>query len=75
MAKSKTTWQSIGSAPKDGTRVLIYGEEKGTRCFGVAGWYDRPGFKCWAISFTMYGPTALAMDPTHWMPLPKGPAS
>jgi hypothetical protein len=70
-------WQSIASAPKDGTHLMLYGEAYGYRAWmrgsyrsfadGSAGWitniiYTEPDE--WRGS----GP-----PPTHWMPLPPAP--
>ena len=70
------TWQPIETAPKDGTRVLIYQPDgmwhsrsciRGER-IELAYWHqpgnkERPGF--WI-------PTSR---PTHWMPLPDPPSA
>ena len=66
------TWQPIETAPKDGTRVLIYQPagmwrscNRGAR-IDLAYWHqpgnaEKPGF---------WMPTSR---PTHWMPLPDPP--
>jgi hypothetical protein len=60
-------WQPIETAPKDGTRILIFGARE---CYGgdyisLAYWdhwwrgdYDEPVY---------------VDEPTHWMPLPPPP--
>lgn len=69
-------WQPIETAPKDGTRILIYqpdGQWKSRRdrrleYIDVAYWHtpgnpEHPGF--WT--------GGLTYRPTHWMPLPEPP--
>jgi hypothetical protein len=61
-------WQDIETAPKDGTRVLIYrGPEP-----------NEPDVGFWALDrwFSQSNEISLwgAFPPTHWMPLPDRPA-
>ena len=59
------TWQTIETAPKDGTEFLAYWS--GSKCFSLVGWYnDR-----WHETET----PAEVSTPTHWMPLPEPPKS
>ncbi len=58
------TWQPISTAPKDKTRVLLFGGG-----YMETGYYDDsprigpyPNWR-WPI----------ALNPTHWMPLPNPP--
>lgn len=62
-------WQSIESAPKDGTHIMLYygGYQCPMRVGHWAGW----GGGIWRCSSTGYN--ILSSDPTHWMPLPPGP--
>jgi hypothetical protein len=57
-------WQAIGSAPKDGTRVLLHPGPKGYSVVGrrslTNGWWE-------AL------PGKYQIRPTHWMPLPDPP--
>lgn len=71
-------WKTIESAPKDGTIILLYennkdGMELGCCGVGVGFWmYQDPwkGEEYWADAYSM----DLLMDnPTHWMPLPQPP--
>jgi hypothetical protein len=62
-------WQPIESAPRDGTRILVWGKifpEHAVACWrpkGVLmeGWESHPYSECDIVS------------PTHWMPLPDPP--
>ena len=64
-------WRTIESAPKDGTRVLLYTpdalaiEAIFTATYDMGAWWesrdlDEPNVNC---------------PPTHWMPLPTPPSS
>jgi len=68
-----TNWQSIDTAPKDGSRVFAWHEK-----------WDVPGFVRWALNprtNTEFWNDALEWDayeleqepPTHWLPLPHVP--
>lgn len=65
-------WQSIDTAPKDGTAFLGFlpqfgryvADQRIQRCVWT-GW----GGGCWECQFEKGG-----MGPTHWMPLPAPPA-
>jgi hypothetical protein len=60
-------WQPIDSAPKDGSRILIYGC---ANCGGLTMHTAR--FKvergAWIVSHNV-----AMFEPTHWMPLPEPP--
>lgn len=57
-------WQSIDTAPKDGTEVLLF--QEGQR--NVARWLDSHVGPVWCT------PDATALyRPTHWMRLPESP--
>ena len=57
-------WQPISTAPKDGTEILAYADNKGQKGERMVLYWDR-GFWLWG---------AIAIhDPTHWMPLPEPP--
>ena len=56
-------WQPIETAPKDGTRVLVVEDGE----YHVAWW--RQG---WTRAGDDYD---IAMEPTHWQPLPPYPTS
>jgi hypothetical protein len=64
----ESPWRSMESAPKDGTKVLVYVERDGHHWQIVArtldrldGWYSDPG--------------KHLVKATHWMPLPAPPSS
>ena len=82
-ASGARTWQPMESAPKDGTRILVYREGQ----IYVAAWMTRP-WNCWGVAvqrvpgewgtFTDIGPLGFgkyvrAQGPTAWMPLPDPP--
>ena len=68
------TWESIKTAPKDGTWILIWGCPvlygavievlKGDRSITIGLWDG----KAWADETEGW-----ILDPTHWMPLPEPP--
>ena len=55
-------WQIIETAPKDGTRVLVYVPKHGV-------FSSEFKFGCWQLP--IWGSPAL--EPSHWMPLPPDP--
>lgn len=58
-------WQPIETAPKDGTRILVFREnEDGHEQKRIGVDYFKRGV--WWLSRTQ-------MRPTHWMPLPEPP--
>lgn len=59
---AKSDWQAIETAPKDGTRVLVWSAAKGpniAHCGGDKRWHTRGVY---------------LIKATHWMPLPNPPA-
>lgn len=57
-------WRPIGSAPKDGTFILVWFEEAQHHC--ILWWFaDNWRFKG--------GDIIPIVDPTYWMPLPEPP--
>lgn len=77
-------WQTIETAPKDGTRVLIVNDEGEIDIAGyVEEWTWKKVFVRKATDGDVYKTvqdevgywdTDNAYCPTHWMPLPKPPA-
>lgn len=78
-------WQPIETAPKDGTSILGWSEERGQRETKMGKYTEgSPGYAKWKDG---YGPlnSGWAWDthhnwlttwnPTHWMPLPPPPSN
>lgn len=68
-----TEWQSISTAPRDGTAILVYEKwenrfkaNKSDYYIQIAYWWDYE----WRID-ALVPPTGKY--PTHWMPLPQPP--
>lgn len=67
-----TEWQSIETAPRDGTRILVTGNLWNySKCIReyipvTVYWYDG----AWETS---YPQKRHAGEPSHWMPLPPPP--
>lgn len=59
-------WQPIGTAPKDGTLLLVWapGVEGLNAIFSLCAWHDEAGFCIDELR-----------QPTHWMPLPEPPSA
>ena len=73
------TWQPIETAPKNGTRILVYFRDMGVH---AVLWTDFDGdsdseYAGWYVDDNKNGPYPLrgyiAGDDTHWMPLPEAP--
>lgn len=62
-------WQSIETAPKDGTRLLLFQKTSGDfeNVQAVGWWVPIMDFGYWRV------PCAEGLWPTHWMPLPAPP--
>lgn len=63
-------WELMGSAPKDGTKIIVYDyRAKKTHVkFAKYTFFDcYRREKCWMCDHGNY------VNPTHWMPLPKSP--
>jgi hypothetical protein len=61
-------WQSIETAPKDGTRVLVYSLDR-----QYVGWYERGAWRFYANPST--GALGTILNATHWQPLPAPPSA
>lgn len=64
-----TGWQTIDTAPKDGTKILVFGPDKnGSFYMDVCGW-PLNWKSMWPVAYMAYA----ASEPTHWMALPEPP--
>ena len=65
-------WLPIESAPKDGSLIVVHGNNFNDRALGqhycIAAWHSG----CWMESSEWSAPSELAYL-THWMPLPQPP--
>lgn len=61
-------WQDIGTAPADGTNVLVWAEDLGWYATGkpIIAWNRGKGWNT--------APGCYSCKPTHWMALPPVPA-
>lgn len=62
-------WQPIETAPKDGTRILMYGIPGFEILIGFWNDYHIPEHWCYSEE-SLYKNNG---NPTHWMPLPPPP--
>lgn len=73
----QNAWQSIETAPKDGTRVLASAARRGWEDRGpaivVCAWHGRRWAIMGAINDPTYPDTKDECTPTHWQPLPTPP--
>src|SRR6266403_4351420 len=61
-------WQPISTAPKDGTRILLYGRSG----IGLGNWgRNIAGNECWLRDIGWF---QVGQLPTHWFPLPDPPS-
>lgn len=62
-------WQTIDSAPKDGTEIWAYNGEQARMK-----WISGDGYALWSWADEILADVdADAVQPTHWMPLPEPP--
>jgi hypothetical protein len=68
-------WKPIETAPKDGTRVLLFFDKHNCRGMResevVLGFWHQPGNPLHKRFWTGWG--ASRVTATHWMPLPEAP--
>ena len=72
-------WRSIESAPKDGSRVIVWNGAP----FFVTWQHEcqferfetRPGWSVFECEDSFYSWGFEPDEPTHWMPLPESPVS
>ncbi len=60
-------WETIDSAPKDGTKILIAWKDKSDRGVCVGFWSEEVNYWQGDDYYNITG------EPTHYMPLPKPP--
>lgn len=70
-------WQKIDSAPKDGTRIIVFLPGFGEDEYDIDGWDEWTGTAYYSYGdwrpeadFSSFYPGEL----THWMPLPNPPS-
>ena len=74
-------WLPIESAPRDGTRVVLWSAKYGTEVGWFAEWDDftigKQETSGWAMNWNSeFGhPDEEVISPTHWQPLPEPPVS
>lgn len=70
-------WQTIDTAPRDGTRVMLYKFHDGLGWHVLGHGYfvgDDPVVRGWVTSGFTDPPGNLGLAaPSHWMPLPNPP--
>ena len=70
--EAMSEWQPIETAPKDGTEVFLWTEEKPN--IVVAYWDTYEGSGWWRFSESVLSDIAGEVEnATHWMPLPEPP--
>lgn len=68
------TWQPIETAPKNGTLVLVFSVTATLIQDSISIRYWNKDKEKWALPFNAHNVVVLSFhEPTHWMPLPKGP--
>ncbi len=78
MAEPVTQWQPIETAPKDGTRVLVYPPTWPSKTCSIAHYNDdacaRKRLPYWKRDDDLGQKTrSRSNPPTHWIPLPAAP--
>jgi len=68
-------WQPIETAPKDGTRILAFGQLglESVVGIGTVKWEWPDEWHCDPSEASEYSPESCKL--THWMPLPEPPQS
>lgn len=75
-------WHDISTAPKDGTRVLVFGNEGVDVAKYIESWSEHQEYVRTAKDGDVYRTikqdngyweTDIAYCPTHWMPMPPAP--
>lgn len=68
-----SAWRPIGTAPKDGSALLITDGENIEVCEWECNPYLEDGGRWQGTYYDGYGFTYNNGEPTHWMPLPELP--
>jgi hypothetical protein len=74
-----TDWQPIETAPRDRTRILLWGALHGPKCDGDGKWErgevagSRVSLGYFGNALWQTGTFNSPPSPTHWMPLPTPP--
>lgn len=67
-------WQTMDTAPKDGTTILIHNPHWADGTVHPAKWFDDPsGLGCDWQTIDGWWSDGCDDSPTHWMPLPDAP--
>lgn len=74
---SAPDWQPIDTAPKDGTLVLVYDKSwcGGGPRISATSWVAYRHKEDGALEWRVKGGFSGVSEPTHWMPILKGPRS
>lgn len=76
-------WLDIRTAPKDGTEILLWVPGFKTRRLRVGYWIDSATIEYgvqkrrtqrWSVSDALSLMHDIDLEPTHWAPIPVGPA-
>lgn len=71
---SKHEWQPIETAPRDGTRVLVWVPKYAEHFVAALMTCPDDGDQQWIVArFHEPKISVIAPSPTHWMPLPEPP--
>ncbi len=80
-----TTWQDIGTAPRDGTSIDVWIDGEFPRRATDVQWREPSDSEWWvhgrdtietpaATWHDVFGPLGKDEQPTHWMPRPSPPS-
>lgn len=71
-------WRPIETAPKDGTRILVWdGKDGGQQTASWADDFEADGSGAWTdwVPVTLYSGSYLTYSPSLWQPLPSPPSN
>ena len=74
-----SNWQPISTAPKDGTRLMLYGCEFRRHWYGTGYYFkgvpgDGEGWIAHSFLTQPHNDSSGTFQPSHWMPLPEPPS-